>query len=146
MPVQRVGETYAFRVNHVSQKLAPTAGVGRFTAARDDGNGSAAAFDWTARLRIIRRDSPLPRQDFIRLCGDVTSQVRAFAHVRHRRRRVLYRMCRGIVGTLVQIGLGKFPPNALPVMVSLKDRARWDARSRLRVVFMKSTTRRGGSD
>ena len=34
----------------------------------------------------------------------------------------LYRMCRGIVGTLVQIGLGKFPPDALPAMLGQKDR------------------------
>jgi tRNA pseudouridine38-40 synthase len=34
----------------------------------------------------------------------------------------LYKMCRGIVGTLVQIGLGKFPPDALPQMLARKDR------------------------
>ena len=34
----------------------------------------------------------------------------------------LYRMCRGIVGTLVQIGLGKFPPQAIKPMLAKKDR------------------------
>ena len=34
----------------------------------------------------------------------------------------LYKMCRGIVGTLVQIGLGKFPPAEIRRMLSKKDR------------------------
>lgn len=34
----------------------------------------------------------------------------------------LYRMCRGIVGTLIQIGLGKFPPNSVREILSRKDR------------------------
>jgi tRNA pseudouridine38-40 synthase len=34
----------------------------------------------------------------------------------------LYRMCRGIVGTLVQIGLGKFPPGEVNAMLAKKDR------------------------
>jgi tRNA pseudouridine38-40 synthase len=34
----------------------------------------------------------------------------------------LYRMCRGIVGTLVQIGLGKFPPDEIRRMLARKDR------------------------
>lgn len=34
----------------------------------------------------------------------------------------LYRMCRGIVGTLVQVGLGKIPPGTLPAMLECKDR------------------------
>jgi tRNA pseudouridine38-40 synthase len=34
----------------------------------------------------------------------------------------LYRMCRGIVGTLVQIGFGRFPPEAIKVMLTKKDR------------------------
>lgn len=34
----------------------------------------------------------------------------------------LYRMCRGIVGTLVQVGLGKFPPHQVRQMLSQKDR------------------------
>ncbi|MHC1769848.1 MAG: tRNA pseudouridine(38-40) synthase TruA [Verrucomicrobiia bacterium] len=34
----------------------------------------------------------------------------------------LYRMCRGIVGTLVQVGIGKIQPDALPSMLALKDR------------------------
>lgn len=34
----------------------------------------------------------------------------------------LYRMCRGIVGTLVQIGLGKFPPEEIKKMLAKKDR------------------------
>jgi tRNA pseudouridine38-40 synthase len=34
----------------------------------------------------------------------------------------LYKMCRGIVGTLVQIGLGKFPPYEVKRMLALKDR------------------------
>ncbi|MFT4175728.1 MAG: tRNA pseudouridine(38-40) synthase TruA [Luteolibacter sp.] len=34
----------------------------------------------------------------------------------------LYKMCRGIVGTLVQIGSGKFPADAVPAMLAGKDR------------------------
>jgi tRNA pseudouridine38-40 synthase len=34
----------------------------------------------------------------------------------------LYKMCRGIVGTLVQVGLGKFPPDAINRMLAKKDR------------------------
>jgi tRNA pseudouridine38-40 synthase len=34
----------------------------------------------------------------------------------------LYKMCRGMVGTLVQVGLGKFPPSEIKVMLSNKDR------------------------
>jgi len=34
----------------------------------------------------------------------------------------LYKMCRGIVGTLVQIGLGKFPPGEIRRMLAKKDR------------------------
>jgi len=34
----------------------------------------------------------------------------------------LYKMCRGIVGTLVQIGLGKFPLDAIPGVLAKKDR------------------------
>src|SRR5207253_10001658 len=35
----------------------------------------------------------------------------------------LYRMCRGIVGTLVQIGLGKFPVTDVKTMLAGKDRS-----------------------
>lgn len=34
----------------------------------------------------------------------------------------LYKMCRGIVGTIVQAGLGKFPPEEIKRMLSEKDR------------------------
>jgi tRNA pseudouridine38-40 synthase len=34
----------------------------------------------------------------------------------------LYKMCRGIVGTLVQVGLGKFPPGEIKTMLAHKDR------------------------
>ena len=34
----------------------------------------------------------------------------------------LYKMCRGIVGTLVQVGLGKFPPDDIRRMLAKKDR------------------------
>lgn len=34
----------------------------------------------------------------------------------------LYRMCRGIVGTLVQVGFGRFPPEAVKTMLAKKDR------------------------
>ena len=34
----------------------------------------------------------------------------------------LYKMCRGIVGTLVQVGLGKFPPAQILEMLASKDR------------------------
>jgi len=34
----------------------------------------------------------------------------------------LYKMCRGIVGTLVQAGLGKFPPDEINRMLAKKDR------------------------
>jgi tRNA pseudouridine38-40 synthase len=34
----------------------------------------------------------------------------------------LYRMCRGMVGTLVQVGLGKFPPEMIKPMLARKDR------------------------
>jgi len=34
----------------------------------------------------------------------------------------LYKMCRGIVGTLVQIGLGKFQPAEIKRMLAIKDR------------------------
>jgi len=34
----------------------------------------------------------------------------------------LYKMCRGIVGTLVQVGLGKFPPTGIRQMLEKKDR------------------------
>lgn len=34
----------------------------------------------------------------------------------------LYKMCRGIVGTLVQVGLGKFPPAEIKRMLARKDR------------------------
>jgi len=34
----------------------------------------------------------------------------------------LYKMCRGIVGTLVQVGLGKFPPGEIRRMLARKDR------------------------
>ena len=34
----------------------------------------------------------------------------------------LYRMCRGIVGTIVQVGQGKFRPEAVRTMLSTKDR------------------------
>jgi tRNA pseudouridine38-40 synthase len=34
----------------------------------------------------------------------------------------LYRMCRGIVGTLVQVGLGKFSPDEVRVMLAKADR------------------------
>ncbi len=35
----------------------------------------------------------------------------------------LYRMCRGIVGTLVQVGLGKFAPETLSSMLEKRDRS-----------------------
>jgi len=34
----------------------------------------------------------------------------------------LYKMCRGLVGTLVQVGLGKFPPGEVAAMLAEKDR------------------------
>jgi tRNA pseudouridine38-40 synthase len=34
----------------------------------------------------------------------------------------LYKMCRGLVGTLVQVGLGKFPPAEIKRMLAKKDR------------------------
>jgi len=34
----------------------------------------------------------------------------------------LYRMCRGIVGTLVQVGLGRFAPEDIPAMLASRDR------------------------
>ena len=34
----------------------------------------------------------------------------------------LYKMCRGIVGTIVQVGLGKFPPSEIRRMLAKKDR------------------------
>lgn len=34
----------------------------------------------------------------------------------------LYKMCRGIVGTLVQVGLGKFPPEEIKTMLTQRDR------------------------
>jgi tRNA pseudouridine38-40 synthase len=34
----------------------------------------------------------------------------------------LYKMCRGIVGTLVQVGLGKFPPEEIVRMLDRRDR------------------------
>jgi len=34
----------------------------------------------------------------------------------------LYKMCRGIVGTLVQVGLGKFPPGEIKAMLAKRDR------------------------
>jgi tRNA pseudouridine38-40 synthase len=34
----------------------------------------------------------------------------------------LYRMCRGIVGTLVQVGLGKFTPAEVATMIAKADR------------------------
>ena len=34
----------------------------------------------------------------------------------------LYRMCRGIVGTIVQVGLGKFPAEEIKSMLARKDR------------------------
>ena len=34
----------------------------------------------------------------------------------------LYKMCRGIVGTLVQVGYGKFPPEEIKVMLAKTDR------------------------
>jgi tRNA pseudouridine38-40 synthase len=34
----------------------------------------------------------------------------------------LYKMCRGIVGTIVQAGLGKFPPADIKVMLTKRDR------------------------
>src|SRR5262249_46065493 len=34
----------------------------------------------------------------------------------------LYKMCRGIVGTIVQIGLGKFPASEIKAMLAQKDR------------------------
>ena len=34
----------------------------------------------------------------------------------------LYKMCRGIVGTLVQVGLAKFPPHEVKSMLARKDR------------------------
>jgi tRNA pseudouridine38-40 synthase len=34
----------------------------------------------------------------------------------------LYKMCRGLVGTLVQAGLGKFPPDKVTAMLASRDR------------------------
>jgi tRNA pseudouridine38-40 synthase len=34
----------------------------------------------------------------------------------------LYKMCRGIVGTVVQAGLGKFPPGDIKRMLASRDR------------------------
>jgi tRNA pseudouridine38-40 synthase len=34
----------------------------------------------------------------------------------------LYKMCRGIVGTLVQVGLGRFPPGEIRAMLGRRDR------------------------
>ena len=34
----------------------------------------------------------------------------------------LYKMCRGIVGTLVQVGLGKFTPDSMDALLTKKDR------------------------
>jgi tRNA pseudouridine38-40 synthase len=34
----------------------------------------------------------------------------------------LYKMCRGIVGTIVQVGLGKFPASEIKIMLAQKDR------------------------
>jgi tRNA pseudouridine38-40 synthase len=35
----------------------------------------------------------------------------------------LYKMCRGIVGTVVQVGQGRFPPEAIEQMLEAKDRS-----------------------
>jgi len=34
----------------------------------------------------------------------------------------LYKMCRGIAGTIIQVGQGKFPPDEIPKMIATKDR------------------------
>jgi tRNA pseudouridine38-40 synthase len=34
----------------------------------------------------------------------------------------LYKMCRGIVGTIVQVGFGKFPPEEIKIMLAKRDR------------------------
>jgi len=34
----------------------------------------------------------------------------------------LYKMCRGIVGTIVQVGFGKFPPSEIKAMLAKTDR------------------------
>jgi tRNA pseudouridine38-40 synthase len=34
----------------------------------------------------------------------------------------LYKMCRGVVGTIVQAGLGKFPPGEVKTMLAKADR------------------------
>ena len=77
------------------------------------------------------------RRDFKSLAGtrnyEMKSTVRALRRCDIRRRGplltfiiegdgFLYKMCRGIVGTLVQIGLGKFPADEIKRMLAKKDR------------------------
>jgi tRNA pseudouridine38-40 synthase len=62
----------------------------------------------------------------------------------------LYKMCRGLVGTLVQVGLGKFPPTALGKLLAGGDRAQAGMTAPAhglvlwRVIYGRRTVRKAG--
>ena len=86
-----------------------------------------------ARRAVLRGQARLPvlrRQP--RLCRESPPSARCRAATSSGSGRLLtfiiegdgflYKMCRGIVGTLVQVGLGKFPPEEVEAMLAQKDR------------------------
>jgi tRNA pseudouridine38-40 synthase len=90
-------------------------------------------------LKAMRAAAPLfvGRHDFKSFAAsrnyEVESTVRRLKHCDIKKRGplltfiiegdgFLYKMCRGIVGTLVQVGLGKFPPDEIKRMLAKKDR------------------------
>ena len=54
--------------------------------------------------------------------GELGDPVRTLDRCEIRRRGFLYKMCRGIVGTLVQVGEGRFPAAAVTSMFESRDR------------------------
>ena len=90
-------------------------------------------------LKAMRAAAPLfvGRRDFKSFAGtrnyEMASTVRKLTHCDIKKSGhlltfiiegdgFLYKMCRGIVGTIVQVGLGKFPPTEIKRMLAKKDR------------------------
>lgn len=76
-----------------------------FTTFANEAHSGVAAYD---PIRTIKRIDILPEE------GGVCLEFEADGF--------LYKMVRNIVGTLVEISLGKMPPSAIPFLLAKKDR------------------------
>lgn len=78
------------------------------------GRHDFAAFAATREYKVESTTRTVTRCDLRRAGAQLTFIIEADGF--------LYKMCRGIVGTLVQVGLGKFKPADIAAMIASKDR------------------------